>query len=95
MKFNIEFNYTIDIKDCNLNTLINCFNEMKKILLNKFIQDIIVGFGNYHMAQGIKPFYCEKCGNNENFIWKTRKGKTYKNNQHSTGNHFESIASKM
>lgn len=78
MKFNIEFTYTIDIKDCNLNTLINSFNEMKTIFLNIYIQKIIVSMADTYMQQKIKPFSCVKCENNKNFIWKTKHGKQTK-----------------
>lgn len=78
MKFNIEFTYNIDIKDCKLNTIISSFNEMRKVLLNIFMQEVIVQFANCYMTKKRKPFPCEKCGNNENFIWKTRHGKQTK-----------------
>ena len=39
-----------------------------------FFQKVLVGFGEYAMALEKKPFAC-KCGNNADFIWKTRHGK--------------------
>jgi len=78
MKLNFEFNYTIDIQDCKLNTVLAAFNEMKTELLNILTQKIIEEFANDYMAQRIKPFVCEQCGNNENFIWKTRHGRLTK-----------------
>ena len=78
MKFKFEFNYSIDIHDCKLNTVLAVFNEMKSVLLNIFMQKIIEEFANTYMSQTIKPFTCEKCRNNGNFIWKTRHGKPTK-----------------
>jgi hypothetical protein len=78
MKFTIVFNYNIDIRDCKLNTVLTGFNEMKTVLLNMFMQEIIEQFANYYMAQEKKPFVCDKCNNDKNFIWKTRHGKQTK-----------------
>ena len=78
MKLKFEFNYTIDIQDCKLNTVLAAFNEMKTDLLNIFTQKIIEEFANAYMTQKIKPFACEQCNNNESFIWKTRHGKLTK-----------------
>jgi hypothetical protein len=78
MKFNIVFNYHIDVRDCKLNTILAEFNEMKKFLLNMFIQEIIEQFANCYMSQETKPFVCEKCNNDKNFIWKTRHGRQTK-----------------
>jgi len=78
MNFKIEFNYNIDIQDCKLNTILAGFNEIKKVFLNMFMQEVIVKFANYYMRQVQKPFACEKCDNNTHFIWKTRHGKQTK-----------------
>lgn len=75
MKYNFKFSINIDIKDCKLSTLITCFNEIKKDLLDLFIQQIIVHFATDYMNQKIKPFDCQKCGNTKDFIWKTKHGK--------------------
>jgi len=78
MKFKFEYNYTIDIQDCKLNTVLAVFNEIKTDLLNMFTQKIIEEFANTYMSRSIKPFTCERCKNNERFIWKTRHGKLTK-----------------
>lgn len=75
MKFNIEFTYTIDIEDCKLNTLLNCFNEIRRVFFNQFIKQVIITFANKYMNQKEKPFSCDHCGNKQDFIWKTRNGK--------------------
>lgn len=78
MKFNIVFNYNIDIRDCKLNTILAGFNEIKEVLLNMLMQEIIEQFANCYMSQERKPFICEKCNNDKHFIWKTRHGKQTK-----------------
>ena len=75
MVLNFKFTFNIDIEDCKLTTIIANFNEIRKIFLNSFIQQILVEFATFHMKQKVKPFECEKCGNNEKFIWKTKHGK--------------------
>lgn len=78
MNFNISFTYNIDINDCKLNSVLTAFNKMKADLLNMFMQVVLERFANQYMTQEKKPFTCEKCGNNEKFIWKTRHGKQTK-----------------
>jgi hypothetical protein len=78
MKFNITYTYNIDIEDCKLNSVLAAFNKMKSDLLNLFMQTVLEEFANQYMSQEIKPFACEKCKNNKNFIWKTRHGKLTK-----------------
>lgn len=78
MKFNIEFNYTIDIQDCKLNSVLTSFKKVQVAFLNLYIQKTLEQFANSYMNQKTKPFFCEKCNNSENFIWKTRHGKQTK-----------------
>ena len=73
LKFNFSIN--IDIEDCKLRTIIASFNEIKKNLLDLFVQQVVVEFAVHYMNQNTKPFDCQKCGNNTNFIWKTKHGK--------------------
>ena len=78
MKFNFEFTFNIDIDNCKLNTLMCSFNEMRQNFLNEFIQKILKEFADYYMRLEIKPFCCDKCSNNEHFIWKTTHGRKTK-----------------
>lgn len=78
MKFSFEFTYSIDTENCQLNTLIRSFNEMRQVFLNAFIQKVLTGFAEYYMSLEIKPFRCDRCTNNKHFIWKTQHGKKTK-----------------
>ncbi len=78
MKVNFKFTFSIDIENCQLNTLIRSFNEVKQIFLNEFIQKILTEFAEYYMSLEKKPFCCDRCSNSEHFIWKTHHGKKTK-----------------
>jgi hypothetical protein len=47
-------------------------------ILADFIQKVLTGIGEHAMSLKRKPFCCDKCGNNEELIWKTRHGKETK-----------------
>ena len=78
MKIDLEFSYSIDISNCNLDTILNSFNEMKKTFSDTFIQTVVTEFASEYMLQAKKPFACDKCGNDTHFIWKTKHGKQTK-----------------
>ena len=44
-------------------------------LLEDFFQKVLVGFGEYEMGLKKKSFACKCCGNDTEFVWKTRHGK--------------------
>ncbi len=68
----------IDIDNCKLDTILNVYSELTKDLLNHFAQEVLTGFSESYMNQNEKPFVCEKCSNNKDFIWKTKHGKKTK-----------------
>jgi len=78
MKFNIVINTNIDLTDCKLKAIMNSFVKIQGELLSIFIQKVITEFANNYMQMERKPFACDKCGNDLNFIWKTRHGKMTK-----------------
>lgn len=78
MKIIFKFTYTIDIDNCKLDTIVRSFIELTKSLLNMYTQTILTEFSEYYMSQEIKPFICDKCSNDKNFIWKTKHGKETK-----------------
>jgi hypothetical protein len=78
MKFSFEFSYSIDIENCQLNTLIRSFNEIRQVFMNAFIQKVLTEFADYYMSLETKPFCCDRCLNNTQFIWKTQHGKITK-----------------
>jgi hypothetical protein len=43
--------------------------------LEDFFQKVLVGFAEYAMALPQKPFVCTCCGNDTDFVRKTRHGK--------------------
>lgn len=75
MKNNFYCNFSIDIESPNLKSITEAFCEIQKILLSAFFNQVILNFAEHYMSLAEKPFHCDCCGNNESFIWKTRKGK--------------------
>ena len=76
VKFNCQF--TVHLKDGGLTTILSAFCKLLPQLLADFIQKVLLGLGEYAMALKKKPFSCDCCGNDEEFIWKTRHGKETK-----------------
>lgn len=72
-----ECQFKVQLKDSRISTILAAFAMLLPQLLTDFFQKVLVGFGEYAMALKTKPFAC-KCGNNEEFIWKTRHGKKTK-----------------
>ena len=54
------------------------FSKLLPQMLTDFIQKVLLGFGENAMGQSRKPFCCDTCGNDKEFIWKTRHGKETK-----------------
>ena len=75
INFNCQFE--VRLKDSYISTILAAFAMLLPQLLVDFFQKTLVGFGEYAMALKKKPFDC-KCGNDEDFIWKTRHGKKTK-----------------
>jgi len=69
--------FEVHLKDSSISTILAGFAALLPQLLMDFFQKVLVGFGEYAMALKKKPFAC-KCGNNADFIWKTRHGKKTK-----------------
>ncbi len=69
--------FKVHLKNSCIATILAAFAELLPQLLMDFFQKVLVGFGEYAMALKKKPFAC-KCGNNTDFIWKTRHGKETK-----------------
>lgn len=69
--------FQVYLKDSRISTILAAYSTLLPQLLRDFFQKVLVGFGEYFMALKSKPFSC-KCGNNEDFIWKTRHGKKTK-----------------
>jgi hypothetical protein len=69
--------FKVHLKDSRISTILAAFAALLPQLLMDFFQKVLVGFGEYAMALKKKPFTC-KCGNDTDFIWKTRHGKKTK-----------------
>jgi len=74
MKIPIKLNYTLDIPDCNINTITGAFKKLQPMVLADIAMQVLVVFAKLYMEQVEKPFSC-KCGNCANFIWKTKNAK--------------------
>ena len=70
--------FEVQLRDGRLSTILAAFGELLSNLLSDFIQKVLVGYGEYAMAQKKKPFACSYCGNNGEFTWKTKHGKKTK-----------------
>jgi len=68
----------VRLKDATLASILTAFRELLSQLLPDFIQKMLVGYGEHMMALTKKPFACSCCGNDVEFIWKTRHGKSTK-----------------
>jgi len=75
MKINYNVNYSVEVENCNIDYLIMVFKQILVIVLTDFITQVLRQFAEAAMQQAKKPFYCTGCGNNTNFIWKTRNAK--------------------
>jgi len=69
--------FKVHLKNSHISTILAAFAILLPQLLRDFFQKVLVGFGEYAMALKKKSFTC-KCGNDEDFIWKTRHGKKTK-----------------
>jgi len=76
----IEFScqFRVEISSSSLATILIAFSKLLPQILTDFIQKVLLGFGENAMGQTRKPFSCDKCGNDKEFIWKTRHGKATK-----------------
>jgi len=74
---NFDCQFEVRLKDSRLSSILAAFAALLPRLLMDFFQKMLVGFGEYAMALKKKPFSC-KCGNDADFTWKTRHGKTTK-----------------
>jgi hypothetical protein len=72
-----ECQFKVQLKDSRISTILAAFAMLLPQLLTDFFQKVLIGFGEYVMALKKKPFAC-KCGNDADFIWKTRHGKKTK-----------------
>ena len=75
MRVSIRCNYTIEISNCKMETITAAFRKVLILFLRDFVVEIVSKFAREYMREKDKPFKCERCGNNEQFIWKTLEAK--------------------
>lgn len=73
----IEFDcqFRVCVVQSSFSSIMKAFLMLLPQLLEDFFQKVLVGFGEYEMTQERKSFACHSCGNDREFIWKTRHGK--------------------
>ncbi len=70
--------FRITLKDGQLMTLLAAFALLLPKILTDFLQSALLGYADQVMAAPHKPFACDRCGNDQTFIWKTKHGKPTK-----------------
>lgn len=75
MTLNIKFDYSVQMPDCKIETIIGCFRKLLLLMLADFTMAVLNKFATHYMEQQIKPFKCKGCGNRADFIWKTKWAK--------------------
>ncbi|OIP47637.1 MAG: hypothetical protein COX16_01210 [Deltaproteobacteria bacterium CG23_combo_of_CG06-09_8_20_14_all_51_20] len=73
VEFNCQFRVALGSSD--FSSIMKAFIMLLPQLLEDFFQKVLVGFGEYEMGLKQKSFACRCCGNDQEFIWKTRHGK--------------------
>jgi len=67
--------FRVRIQSSGFSSIMKAFLLLLPQLLEDFFQKVLVGFGEYEMSCERKIFPCHICGNQTDFIWKTRHGK--------------------
>ena len=75
MKMDYQISLRIDISEPTLKAITQAYLHILPMLLGDFFQAVLRTFAEHFMALSKKPFFCERCGNEEEFVWKTRKGR--------------------
>ncbi|NCO52720.1 MAG: hypothetical protein GW875_11570, partial [Deltaproteobacteria bacterium] len=70
-----ECQFRVDLPSSDFSSIMRAFLMLLPKLLEDFFQKVLVGFGEYEMGLKKKSFACKCCGNDTEFVWKTRHGK--------------------
>jgi len=70
-----ECQFRVDLQHSDFSSIMRAFLMLLPQLLEDFFQKVLVGFGEYEMGLKKKSFACKCCGNDTEFVWKTRHGK--------------------
>jgi hypothetical protein len=73
----IEFDcqFRVNLRSSHFLSIMKAFLVLLPHLLEDLFQKVLVAFGEYEMGQEKKSFACKCCGNDTDFVWKTRHGK--------------------
>ena len=71
-----ECQFRVHLQSSDFSSIMKAFLLLLPQLLEDFFQKVLLGFGEYEMGLKKKFFVCKCCGNDFEFIWKTRHGKT-------------------
>ncbi len=71
---NFQCQYELKLMDCGIKTILSAFASILPEILTSLFQQVLLSYAEYVMSLQNKPFQC-KCGNDRDFIWKTRHGK--------------------
>ncbi len=70
-----ECHFRVHLQSSHFSSIMKSFLILLPQLLEDFFQKVLIGFGEYEMSLKKKSFACKSCGNDVEFIWKTRHGK--------------------
>lgn len=74
MKLEFTPQYSINLDSCRDSAIIAIFTKLLPLILGDLYHLVLRAFAESYMKDAQKPFFCD-CGNNEDFIWKTKSGK--------------------
>lgn len=76
MEMDYQISLRIDIAEPTLKAITQAYARLLPMLLSDFFTRVLEVFAEHYMELAQKPFCCERCGNQQEFVWKTRKGKS-------------------
>ena len=71
----ISINFIVKTADCKMETIIACYKKLSILILAEVAMQILREFAIQYMNEKTQPFVCGGCGDNSNFIFKTKCGK--------------------
>ena len=74
LDFESQFRVTLTSSD--FVAIMKAFLLLLPQFMEDFFQKVLVGFAEYELSLPQKSFSCTCCGNDRDFVWKTRHGKT-------------------
>ena len=77
MKIEYKINYSMEVDKCNIDYLTAVFKQLLVMVFTDFVKTVLEQFAEDFMKMEKKPFHCS-CGNDKNFIWKTKDAKPMK-----------------